>query len=216
MRLMVVRHGATANNSQQRYTGHSDVPLSPLGLRQAEALAAVLAAETFDLILSSDLVRARQTVAASTARNAAPLRLDTDLREMAMGVWEGRTRAEAVALEPEAWARWRAYPDVSAPPGGETLLQLRDRAARAIEHCYAMHPTGNVLWVTHGGLIGVLLCHLLGIDPARRWQFRRDNAGITELEVGPDRSERGTPSPRLCAILLRLNNTSHLKGLETV
>ena len=59
MRLMVVvRHGATANNSQQRYTGHSDVPLSPLGLRQAEALAAVLAAETFDLILSSDLVRA--------------------------------------------------------------------------------------------------------------------------------------------------------------
>src|SRR5258708_16429415 len=119
MRLMVVRHGAMANNSQQRYTGHWDARLSPLGVRQAEALAAVLAAEPLDLILSSDPVRARQTVAASTARNAAPLRLDTDLREMAMGVWEGRTRAEAVALEPEAWARWRAYPHGSAPPRWE-------------------------------------------------------------------------------------------------
>jgi broad specificity phosphatase PhoE len=214
MRLIVVRHGATANNAQQRYTGHSDVPLSPLGLRQAEALAAVLAAEPFDLILSSDLVRARQTVAGSAARNAAPLRLDADLREMAMGAWEGRTRAEAVALEPEAWARWRSHPDVSAPPGGETLLQLRDRAARAIDRCYAEHPVGKVLWVTHGGLIGVLLCHLLGIDLTHRRQFRRDNAGITELEVGPDRGERGHPSPRLRAILLRLNDTSHLKGLE--
>ncbi len=214
MRLMLVRHGATANNAQQRYTGHSDVPLSPLGLRQATALAAALAAERFDLILSSDLARARQTVEAIAARNAAPLRLDADLREMAMGAWEGRTRAEAVALEPEAWARWWAQSDVYPPPGGETLLQLRDRAARAIDHCYAEHPAGTVLWVTHGGLIGVLLCHLLGIDLAHRWQFRRDNAGITELEVGPDRRERGNPAPRMRAILLRLNDTSHLKDLE--
>lgn len=210
MRLMLVRHGATANNAQQRYTGHSDVPLSPLGLRQAAALAA----ETFDLILSSDLARARQTVEAITACNAAPLRLDADLREMAMGAWEGRTRAEAVALEPEAWARWWVQPDVYPPPGGETLLQLRDRTARAIDRCYAEHPAGTVLWVTHGGLIGVLLCHLLGIDLAHRWQFRRDNAGITELEVGLDRRERGNPAPRMRAILLRLNDTSHLKDLE--
>lgn len=214
MRLMLVRHGATANNAQQRYTGHSDVPLSPLGLRQAAALAAALAAERFDLILSSDLARARQTVEAIIARNAAPLRLDADLREMAMGAWEGRTRAEAVALEPEAWARWWAQPDVSPPPGGETLLQLRDRTARAIDRCYTEHPAGSVLWVTHGGLIGVLLCHLLGIDLAHRWQFRCDNAGITELEVGPDRRDRGNPAPRMRAILLRLNDTSHLKDLE--
>ena len=101
MRLMLVRHGATANSAQQRYTGHSDIPLSPLRLRQA----VVCATETFDLILSSDLVRARQTVAASAARTAAPLRLEADLREMAMGAWEGRTRAEVVALAPAAWAR---------------------------------------------------------------------------------------------------------------
>jgi broad specificity phosphatase PhoE len=214
MRLMLVRHGATANNAQQRYTGHSDIPLSPLGLRQAAALAAALAAERFDLILSSDLARAQQTAEAIAARNAAPLRLDADLREMAMGTWEGRTRAETVALEPEAWARWWAQPDVFPPPGGETLLQLRDRAARAFDRCYAEHAAGNVLWVTHGALTGVLLCHLLGIDLAHRWQFRRDNAGITELEVGPDRRERGNPAPRMHAILLRLNDTSHLKDLE--
>jgi alpha-ribazole phosphatase len=215
MRLMLVRHGATAYNAQQRYTGHSDVPLSPLGLRQAAALAVALASETFDLILSSDLARAQQTAEAVAARNAAPLRLDADLREMAMGTWEGHTRAEAVALHPEAWARWWAEPDIYPPPGGETLLQLRDRAARAIDRCNAEHPAGNVLWLTHGGLMGVLVCHLLGIDLTHRWQFRRDNAAITEMEVGPGRRELDNPASRLCAILLRLNDTSHLKNLET-
>ena len=214
MRLMLVRHGATENNAQQRYTGHSDISLSRLGLRQSAALAAACAAENFDLILSSDLVRARQTGAAIAARTAAPLRLDADLREMAMGAWEGHTRTEVVALAPEAWARWRAQPDLYPPPGGETLLHLRDRAARAIDRCYAEHPAGNVLWVTHSRLMGVLLCHLLGIDLAHRGQFRCDNAGISELEVGPDRRDRSLPAPRMRTILLRLNDTCHLKDLE--
>jgi alpha-ribazole phosphatase len=213
MRLMLVRHGATANNAEQRYTGHSDVPLSPLGQRQAEAVAAALAAEQFDLIFASDLARARQTAEAIAARNPSPLRHEPDLRELAMGAWEGRTRLEAATLDPDAWARWWAQPEIASPPGGETLLQLRDRAARAVERCYAEHPTGDVLWITHGGLIGVLLCHLLGIDLAHRWQFRRDNAGLTALEVGPDRRAHSNPAPRLRAILLRLNDTSHLKEL---
>ena len=55
MRLLVVRHGATANNAEGRFTGQTDMPMSPLGLRQAEAVADALAGERFDLIVASDL-----------------------------------------------------------------------------------------------------------------------------------------------------------------
>ncbi|GAC1460616.1 MAG: alpha-ribazole phosphatase [Ktedonobacterales bacterium] len=202
MRLMLVRHGATVSNVEKRYTGQSDVPLSPLGLRQVEALAEALAAERFDVILSSDLLRAQQTTAAIAQRNDAPVRLDPDLREIAMGVWEGHTHAEIASLHGEELARWQEHPDLYAPSGGETILQLRDRAASALARSLAEYPDGHVLWVTHGGLIGILLCHLLGIDLAHRWQFRRDNGAITALDVGAD-----------YAILMRMNDRCHLTAV---
>jgi alpha-ribazole phosphatase len=202
MRLVVARHGATTNNLERRYTGQSDAPLSPLGARQAEALAAALADERFDLIVSSDLRRARQTAEPVARRHDAPLRLDADLREVAMGDWEGRTDAELASDYPDQLARWHEDPLTFAPPGGETVEQLRDRAARALERCRADHGDGSVLWVTHGGLIGVLLCHLLQIPLTHRWQFRRDNCAVTEFDVGAD-----------YAILMRLNDTCHLRDL---
>jgi probable phosphoglycerate mutase len=202
VRLVVARHGATANNVEQRYTGQADAPLSPLGWRQAEALAGALAGERFDLIVSSDLARARQTAQAIARRVGAQLRLDADLREVAMGAWEGLTFAEVAARYPEEVAAWQASPEAGAPLGGETIAQLRDRAARALARCVAAHPGGSVLWITHGGLIGALLCHLLGIDLAHRGQFQRDNAGITELYVDTGQ-----------ALVVRLNETCHLRGL---
>lgn len=205
MRLVLVRHGATASNVEQRYTGQSDVPLSAVGQRQVEALAQALAADRFDAILSSDLRRAQQTTAAIAGRNDAPVRLDPDLREIAMGAWEGHTHAEITAQHPEELARWQEPPYLDAPPGGETVLQLRDRAASVLARCQAEYPDGSVLWVTHGGLIGVLLCHLLRIDLTHRWKFRRDNCAITELDVGAD-----------YAILMRLNDLCALTALGAI
>lgn len=204
MQLFLVRHGATVNNAERRFTGQSDAPLSPLGRLQAEALALALAAAPFDLILSSDLVRARQTAELIAARTPAPLRFDADLREVALGAWEGRAYAEVAATDGAALARWEADPAAAAPPGGESIAQLGERAARAIARCQAGYPTGRILCVTHGAFIGVLLCHLLGIPLTHRTQFRYDNAGLTELDLA---ARHG--------MLVRLNDTSHLRGLPT-
>ena len=64
MRLIVVRHGATFNNAEDRFTGQSDVPLSPIGERQALSVGAYLATDHLDVIVSSDLQRARITAQA--------------------------------------------------------------------------------------------------------------------------------------------------------
>jgi len=200
VRLIVVRHGETFNNVEDRFTGQSDVPLSPSGEKQALAVAAYLATDRLDAIVSSDLQRARLTAQAIAKYHQLSVEEDPQLRELSLGQWEGRTPAEVQEVEPDALMRWRADPSTSAPAGGETLIQFRDRITRGLDHWYSLYPDGTVLWVAHAGLIGVLVCHLLGIDLNRRWQFHHDNASVTELLIRP---------PRVS--LVRLNETAFLR-----
>ena len=203
MRLIVVRHGETFYNAQRRLTGQSDVPLTPLGERQAAALGDCLATEHVDVVVTSDLERARVTARSIAGNHGLDLQEDIDLRELAFGEWEGYTYDEVLARDANRASLWRADPCVYAPPGGETVAQLRDRCARALKRWQTLYPEASVLWVTHGGLIGVLLCHVLGIDLKRRWQFRHDNASISEMLF---RGEHVT--------IVRLNETAHIRALQ--
>jgi broad specificity phosphatase PhoE len=203
MRLIVVRHGETFYNAQNRLTGQSDVPLNPLGERQAGALGDYLATEHLDVIVTSDLERTRVTARAIAHNHGLPVQEDSDLRELAFGEWEGYTFDEVLVRDANLVSLWRADPSKYAPPRGETVGQLRDRCARALTRWQTRYPESSVVWVTHGALIGVLLCHVLDIDLKRRWQFSHDNASISELRLRGDR-----------VIIARLNETAHLCALR--
>ncbi|HZU67853.1 MAG TPA: histidine phosphatase family protein [Ktedonobacteraceae bacterium] len=205
MRLLLVRHGATPNNIEARYTGQSDVELSVSGLQQAKLLAARLAAETFDAIVSSDLRRSLATAQAVADYHGLSVWEDADLREFSLGAWEEVPYAEVKARDAALLDRWRNDPEHTAPPGGETGAQVRDRILRALERWQAQYPKGTVLWVTHGGTLGVLLCHLLGMELRRRNQFRFANASITELKLDDQ-----------LAILKYCNDTAHLRDVNPV
>ena len=201
-RLLVVRHGATSNNAEGRYTGQSSAPLSPLGLRQVEALADRLAGPPIDAIVTSDLPRAMETAQVIARRHPGAPTVDVDLRELSLGEWEGLTPAEARARDLETFQRWQDDPLRYAPPAGETLEQLAIRVRRALDR-WRMAPAGRTtLWVTHGGVVSALLCELLGLDVTQRGRFRRDNASITEVF-----SESGQET------IVRANDTAHLETL---
>lgn len=203
MRLIMVRHGETLYNAQRRFTGQSDVPLNMLGKRQAAALGEYLATEHLDVIVTSDLERTRVTAEEIARYHGLPIQEDIDLRELAFGEWEGYTYDEVLARDAKLVAQWRSDPATYAPPGGETVSQLRDRCARALRNWQTQYPEASVLWVTHGGLIGVLLCHVLGIDLKRRWQFRHDNASISEMHLSGEH-----------VTIVRLNETAHIRALR--
>ncbi len=204
MRLLLVRHGVTLNNLQARYTGQSDVALSALGEREAIMLGKRLAEEPLDVIVASDLQRARATAQAIARHHALPVYEDAALREIAMGKWEGATFAEILARDEALVRRWRTDAANHAPHGGETVSQLRDRVVDALTRWQSEYPEATVLWVVHGGVIGVVICHVLGIDLNNRWKFRCDTASITEIDLGRD-----------YAILMHMNDTAHLRDLGT-
>ncbi len=206
MRLIVVRHGETLYNIQNRITGQSDVPLSPLGERQAELVGAYLATEKIDVVVASDLQRARATAQAIAHPHNLPVHDDADLREIAMGEWEGHNTQEITALFADSQVQWRTDAiNYAIPGGGENLTQVHTRITRAIDRWYKQYPDATIVWVTHGGTIGLLVCHMLGLDISRRWQFRHDNASITEFSVKPER-----------VILVHLNETAHLTDVRHV
>ena len=205
-RLYLVRHAQTAWNRENRIQGGSDLPLNPLGERQAERLAGLFASCHLRGIFTSHLQRSRQTAAAIASGNGhgvSPL-IETDLAEMHLGSWEGLTPAEVDAQYTGAYQQWRTQPSSVRIPGAEPLEAFRARARRALDKVVEGAKDGDAVVVSHGGVIATLLADLLRADyDALLRRLRLDNAGVTALECG-------TPTP----YVLWINSTKHLDTLD--
>lgn len=180
-RIIAIRHGETAWNVDTRLQGHLDIALNPKGLWQAEQVARVLADEPIDAIYASDLLRAWHTASAIAQTTAAPLVASQNLRERCFGSFEGKTYAELEAHWPEESLRWRKREPDWAPPGGESLLALRERISGTVDALAAQHVGGQMVLVAHGGVLDVLYRLATGqeLQAPRSWHL--GNAAINRL-----------------------------------
>jgi probable phosphoglycerate mutase len=159
-RLLLARHGQTAWNREGRVQGHSDPPLDAIGERQAAALARQ-AAELWEpaLVVSSDLRRAHQTAVVVADAARCPLQLRPDLREVDVGRWEGRLRAEVRNEEPDRFAAWRQG-RCPAPGASETIADAGARVRAALAAISRSGPDeGPVVVIGHG----LAMQHALGL-----------------------------------------------------
>lgn len=180
-RLILIRHGETAWNRATRIQGHTDIPLSPLGLAQAERLAEALADEPLAAIYSSDLSRARQTAEALARVQDLPVRLDAGLRERAFGRFEGLSWDEIAQGYPEESARWRRREPDFPVGGGESLTVFSVRCLTAARRAAAAHPGESIAVVAHGGVLDCLYraATRVALEAPRSWQL--GNATINRL-----------------------------------
>jgi len=180
-RIIAIRHGETAWNVDTRLQGHLDIALNPNGLWQAQQVARALADEPIDAIYASDLARAWQTAGAIAQTTAAPLVASRNLRERCFGSFEGKTYDELESHWPEEAQRWRKRDPDWAPPGGESLLALRERIAAAVAALAAQHVGGQIVLVAHGGVLDVLYRLATGqaLQAPRSWHL--GNAAINRL-----------------------------------
>jgi broad specificity phosphatase PhoE len=104
------------------------------------------------------------------------------LREVFLGEWEGLNTEEIAARFPQAWASWVEEPDWDVVPGGEGAAAFDARVGAEMDEIFRAHPNGDVLVVTHGGVIQVALHRLLGRPSSGLWPFRIQNASISLIE----------------------------------
>jgi len=206
-RVLLLRHGQTSWNAQDRFQGQTDVDLNDVGRRQASRAARLLAGLRPHALVSSDLRRARDTAAALAALTGLEVVPDKRLRETYAGSWQGMTAAEIDATHPEQREAWRSGRDVRPGGDGELRWEVGDRVATAVrEHAGVLQPGQLLVAVSHGGAVSSGLQTLLGVpreawpvvsglnnchwsllrEHGERWVLEEHNAGSLPQEVVGD------------------------------
>lgn len=181
-RLILVRHGYTYWNEEKKYQGFTDIDLNPQGIEEAKKVAKRLSFEKIDMIYSSPLKRSLETAEIINETFNKKIHIRDCLKEINFGDWEGFTFDEIVSHYPELSEEWLSKPADMRPPNGENFRDLQERAINVLHEIYDINKGKNVLIVTHGGLISVLVCHILKINIEELWKFISSNTGITILE----------------------------------
>lgn len=180
--------------------GHLNLPLNETGRKQARALAQRLAAWPITTIYSSDLARCAETaVILGNTLNLEPI-YQTIWRERDLGVLSGLTRQEAREKYPHAVHK-KSFTEI-VPPDGETHAMLQIRGREAFEQVIANHTDEMIAVVTHGGLLHVLMAHLIGLPDNEYGRFTmRGNTGLSIVELHEQNK----------LVIACLNDTSHLE-----
>ncbi len=205
-RVLLIRHGESQGNAENRFGGHAPTPLSSLGHRQAEATAQALKSQNIAAIYSSDLLRAVQT--AEPLARVLRLRINqsTGFRERSVGAMEGLTFEEAVARHPDEYAALIRRDFEYVLQSGESYRNVLDRSVDALDRVISAHLGETIAVFSHTGTICILALHLIGaLDAAelRPVWIATSNCGISRFDLREDGFVR----------VLALNDTRHLAEL---
>ena len=205
--LLVIRHGETIWNLENRFQGHGDSPLSPAGRRQAMALGTRLKDMPIDTLICSDLGRAVETATIIADFTGHGLHPDRRLRERNFGVLEGLTIEEIMNRHPEPFQRLYYDNDPQyAPPQGESLRQHYRRNISFLEEFIAEF-SGTAALVVHGGVLDSLFRYIARLPLNRPRCFVIPNAGINRLVYGTFYRTRRW-------VIESWGDVSHLNGIE--
>jgi broad specificity phosphatase PhoE len=183
--LLLVRHGQIEANRRREWHGAIDSPLTAIGRRQADRVAARLreAIEHVEAVYTSPLARCLRTADPLARAFERAVSIDDDLREYSIGELEG-TPFKTLQSEHTFFDRIR-NPDYR-PRGGESLRGVAERMERALRRIEAEHrDAAHVVVVSHGAALAVALASLLDADPTRWTNYAIANASITELTFAP-------------------------------
>ncbi|WP_030397437.1 MULTISPECIES: histidine phosphatase family protein [Kitasatospora] len=206
-RIVLWRHGQTSWNLESRFQGTTDIELTEEGVLQARRAARMLSGLRPDLLVSSDLSRARRTADELAEVTGLDVQHHEGLRETYAGSWQGLTNAEIRARFPGEFAAWSQGEPVRRG-GGELATEVADRAVPVVLDAVGKLPeNGTLVVVSHGGTIRTVLGRMLGLEPelwecfgglsnccwsvlglgTRGWRLLEHNAGtLPQPVIGDD------------------------------
>jgi broad specificity phosphatase PhoE len=197
--LLLVRHGVTQYNTDRVFMGHDPVPLSGVGRDQVERLAERLSFDPPARIISSDILRARQSAEIIAAKLRLPFQAYAGLREVDVGSAKGVSYDEAA----ERWPKIFLPEGEERFPGGESFAEVADRAVDFLRSVISEEPD-RILAVTHGGVVRGVTARLLRLPLSCVADFVIDNASLTVFRAETDLIQ-----------LVTWNDTAHLGPART-
>jgi len=200
--VLLIRHGQTAWNVEERPRGRADVPLDEAGRQQAEATARYIAARwTLSRVYTSPLSRAMDTaapIAAAQGLEAQPL---AGLLDIDYGKWTGVDRSDLQNRYPDLYRIWDETPHLIRFPNGERLSDVRRRSTAALQEVVTRHPGQTVAMIAHTTVNRVLLCAILDLGDEYHWHLAQDTCAVNLIEWNGKHYR-----------LALMNDTSHLAG----
>jgi alpha-ribazole phosphatase/probable phosphoglycerate mutase len=185
-RLYLVRHGRVADGHTHRYHGNNDIGLSPEGEKQLTRLAQQLQTVPLAGIYASNLKRSREgAVRLCQGRDLEPQSIP-EFREIHFGVWEGLTFAEIAEHYPEELAS--RFQDLAnfRIPGGESLVDVRQRVMPRLKEMVAAHPSQSLALVAHAGVNRIILCEALSLPLEHLFRLDQNYGCLNIIDYFPD------------------------------
>ncbi|MFC1919394.1 histidine phosphatase family protein [Chloroflexota bacterium] len=182
-RIILVRHGQTAWNREERFRGRADIELDDVGVKQAQAVANRLKQSGITGIYSSPLKRTLQTAQPiGKLGNLKVLPLDSVI-DVDYGYWQGLTIEEAQRRDPDIFLQWRHEPQKVRFPHGESLKEVRSRAAISLDQLTQDYIGQTFVIVSHIVVCRLIILHFMDLDTAHFWNIRQDNCSINTFEM---------------------------------
>lgn len=167
LKIYFLRHGETEFSQTGSYCGDLDAELTLEGIEMAKAFTEAYKTIPWKAVYVSPMKRTIATAKPLCDAVGVDMQIRPGLKEIAYGEWEGQTLEYVKQHFGEDYQRWRAEPAWNAPTGGETSVQITNRASLVITEIHEKYRDGNVLVVSHKATIRIMLCSLLGIDLGR-------------------------------------------------
>lgn len=182
----LLRHGEPEGGS--RYRGHSiDDTLTEKGWRQM--WRGVGSDDSWDMILSSQLLRCSQFAETLGERHGIPVVVNEQLQEIGFGAWEGMTKEQLRQERLDEFNAFYADPLHNTPPGAEPLGDFFRRISTLVDSISAHHAGRHLLLVTHAGVIRAALTHAIGADVACMYRLNITNGGLSRVRIAAGRGQ---------------------------
>lgn len=176
MKLYISRHGQTPWNVDDLVCGRADVPLTEVGLQQAQRLAESALGKEIQVILCSPLLRARQTAQAVSDAIGVPIQIDERLIEMDFGTFDGTSRFG----DEFQWVRAQMP---TRFPGGESGFDLAYRVYGLLYEIKEKYPDKNVLLVCHNCVSRMVRSFFMNMSTEEYGNYHAPNAELVEYEM---------------------------------
>jgi broad specificity phosphatase PhoE len=183
MDLILVRHG-DVDAPAGLCIGQTDVPLSAQGFGAVQQLAATWRDDAPRFLFSSDLRRAQQAASIFAARFAIEPLTDARLRDVHLGAWDGQRWDDVMRTDAARYESWASNWVIQPAPGGESFADVIHRTGAWLSSVLGSTQDDDVVMaMAHAGSIRALLCHALGLPPARAFALHIDHARAARIHA---------------------------------